>query len=58
MDLASAVLPSIFARLPRVSGDGPLDARLDARAQLAAPRERGWTGIVYNAAAVVTGCPA
>ena len=45
-------------RLPRVSGDGPLQASEKARKDEVAPRERGWTPLWPNALSASNGCPA
>ena len=55
MDLTGMVPTIVPKRLPRASGDGPMQERLRDPSGLAAPRERGWTRAVHGALPVAFG---
>ena len=58
MDPIESMVKLARARLPRVSGDGPvMEGRVLARVQVA-PRERGWTQAEHLSEPLGIGCPA
>ena len=58
MDRRWPACPLHHVRLPRASGDGPHSPASTRKAELAAPRERGWTLVGDAATIAACGCPA
>ena len=58
MDPRREIHSSGVTRLPRTSGDGPLQARIERHLKEAAPHQRGWTRSQKRASKSSGGCPA
>ena len=58
MDPSAALMLVTRARLPRASGDGPVQNLPHGYYAKVAPRERGWTLRAASSKLISTGCPA